>query len=179
MKLSVKLITALAAFVLLVVGYVGLTSSGSNARAAVDANVYVANEWSNLTNDPTPATGYTYAGSGKTIYSTFVEVNDATGVAQNTIAQASPTTGQSDNNANRVTIFVEDADVNVAVSKSVSVDAAGAIVGALTAGVTTQIVIISSADSPIVDADGDGQVSDDITITSDPANSVAISGATA
>ncbi|MDP7212059.1 MAG: hypothetical protein QF413_00005, partial [Dehalococcoidia bacterium] len=85
MKLSVKLITALAAFVLLVVGLVGLTSSSSTARAAVDGKVYVANEWSKLTNDPTPMTGYTYAGASKTIYSTFVEVNAAAGAAQNTI----------------------------------------------------------------------------------------------
>ena len=42
MKLSVKLITALAAFVLLVVGLVGLTSSGSEASAAnTTAKVYV------------------------------------------------------------------------------------------------------------------------------------------
>ena len=71
MKLSVKLITALAVFVLLVVGFVGLTSSGSTARAAVDAKVYVANEWSKLTNDPTPLSGYTFAGSGKPSSPTF------------------------------------------------------------------------------------------------------------
>ena len=85
MNLSVKLITALAAFVLLVVGLVALTSSESTARAAVDAKGYVANEQSKLTSDPTPLTGYTYAGSGKTIYSTFVEINDATNAAQSSI----------------------------------------------------------------------------------------------
>jgi hypothetical protein len=169
-NLSVKLITALAAFVLLVVGLVGLTSSGSTARAAVDAKVYVANEWSNLTNDPTPQTGYTYAGSGKTVYTTFVEVNDATGTRQSTIA------GTLDNNANRVTIFVEDADVNVALAKTVSVS--GAVTGSVTAG-AVQIVVIASGDSPIVDADGDGQVSDDVTVTAVPAGSVVITGATA
>ncbi|MCH8816948.1 MAG: hypothetical protein IIC92_04365, partial [Chloroflexi bacterium] len=100
MKLSVKLITALAVFVLLVVGFVGLTSSGSTARADVDAKVYVANEWSNLTNDPTPLSGYTFAGSGKTIYGTFVQVANGSTVAQSTIA------GTGDDNANRVTIFV-------------------------------------------------------------------------
>ncbi len=168
MKLSVKLITALAAFVLLVVGLVGLTSSSSTARAAVDGKVYVANEWSKLTNDPTPMTGYTYAGASKTIYSTFVEVNAAAGAAQNTIQT----------NSDVVTIFVEDADVNVAVAKTVvAVD--GSIIAANGAVGTTQVVVLTTAESPIVDSDGDGIVSDNVTITGTSAALVAVSAATA
>ena len=167
MKFSVKLITALTAFVLLAVGLVGLTSSGSTARAAVDANVYVANEWSKLTNDPTPAATYTYAGASKTIYSTFTEVN----AAQNTIAQ---NTIQA--NSNRVTIFVEDADVNASVPKSTVITSGAAFTS--TPG-ASQIVVLSTADSPIVDADGDGLVSDDITIVSTAAGTMAIAAATA
>lgn len=168
MNLSVKLITALAAFVLLVVGLVGLTSSGSTANAAdVDGKVYVANEWSNLTNDPTPLSGYTYAGSGKTIYGTFVEVNDATGVEQSTIA------GTGNDNANRVTIFVEDADVNKSVSKSTTLTS----VTMNGAGVT-QVVVLLTADSPIVDTGTAGILDGtDITITGTEATRVALAGA--
>ncbi|MCH7593497.1 MAG: hypothetical protein IIB27_03205, partial [Chloroflexi bacterium] len=170
-----KLITALAVFVLLVVGFVGLTSSGSTARADVDAKVYVANEWSNLTNDPTPMSGYTFAGSGKSIYSTFVEVNDATGVAQSTIA------GTLDNNANRITIFVEDADVNEAVGKTLAFtagDGAPVFIATPTIG-DTHTIILPAGDSPIVDADGDGLVTDDILLVSVPANALGIQSATA
>ncbi|MFP6593647.1 MAG: hypothetical protein VB860_01550, partial [Dehalococcoidia bacterium] len=166
MNLSVKLITVLAAFVLLVVGLVALTMSGSSASAAdVDGKVYVANEWSKLTNDPTPLSGYKYAGSGKTIYTTFVEVNDPTAVAQNTIQTLSDT----------VTIFVEDKDVNIAVAKTVAVT--GNMTGSVTAN-ATKIVILASADSPIVDSDGDGLVSDDVTVVTVPANAAVITGAT-
>jgi len=165
-NLSVKLITALAAFVLLVVGLVGLTMSGSSASAAdVDGKVYVANEWSKLTNDPTPLSGYKYAGSGKTIYTTFVEVNDQTAVAQNTIQ----------NSSDIVTIFVEDKDVNIALTKTVAVT--GNMTGTVVAS-NTQIVILATADSPIVDSDGDGLVSDDVTVTTVPANAAVITGAT-
>ncbi|MCH7642143.1 MAG: hypothetical protein IIC30_02585, partial [Chloroflexi bacterium] len=135
-----KLITALAVFVLLVVGFVGLTSSGSTARAAVDAKVYVANEWSKLTNDPTPLSGYTFAGSGKTIYSTFVEVNDASNVPQTTISASSE----------RVTIFVEDADADTVEAKSQTTTANTTNPG------DTIVVVLTSADSPIVDVNNDG-----------------------
>jgi hypothetical protein len=158
-NLSVKLITALVAFVLLVVGLVALTSSGSTARAAVDANVYVANEWSKLTNDPTPLSGYTYAGSGKTIYSTFVEVADTTGVRLNTIQSSSDT----------LTIFVEDADVNVAVPKSKTTLNTTAGPG------QTKTVVLTSMESPIVDVDGDGGILDDIAIIA-PDTNTDISG---
>jgi len=165
-NLSVKLITALAAFVLLVVGLVGLTSSGSTAHAAVDAKVYVANEWSKLTNDATPLSGYKYAGSGKTVYSTFVEVNSAGGAAQNTIQTLS----------DRVTIFVEDADANGSVPKSTTVTSGAAFTNVIGA---SSIVVLTTGESPIIDADGDGNVFDDITITAVPTGSVVISGATA
>ena len=150
MNLSVKLITAMAAFVLLVVGLVALTSSGSTARAAVDANVYTANEWSKLTNDPTPITGYTYAGASKSVYTTFTEVTsaDPTSTDQNTIQTSS----------NLLTVFVEDADVNVAVPKSKTT------ADTTTAAGNTQTIVLTSAESPIVDTDGDGSVLDDITI---------------
>ena len=166
MNLSVKLITALAAFVLLVVGLVGLTSSGSTAHAAVDAKVYVANEWSKLTNDATPLSGYKYAGSGKTVYSTFVEVNAPAGAAQNTIQTLS----------DRVTIFVEDADANGSVPKSTTVTTGAAFTNVIGA---SSIVVLTTGESPIIDADGDGNVFDDVTITAVPTGSVVISGATA
>ena len=168
MKLSVKLITALAAFVLLVVGLVGLTSSSSTARAAVDGKVYVANEWSKLTNDPTPLAGYTYAGASKTIYSTFVEVDSAGGAAQNTIQTLS----------DRVTIFVEDADVNLSVAKTMLAANGTVIAGAGGMG-TTQVVVIATADSPIVDSDSDGILTDNVTVTGASAALVAVSAATA
>jgi len=149
-NLSVKLITALAAFVLLVVGLVGLASSGSTARAAVDANVYVANEWSKLTNDPTPLATYKYAGASKVVYSTFVEVtsSDPTSTNQNTIQSTSDT----------LTVFVEDADVNVAIVKSKSSMDTTAAPG------QTQTVVLTAAQSPIVDVDKDGSIMDDIKI---------------
>ena len=150
MNLSVKLITAMAAFVLLVVGLVALTSSGSTARAAVDANVYTANEWSKLTNDPTPITTYKYAGASKSVYATFVEVTsaDPTSTNQNTIQT----------NANLLTVFVEDADVNVAVPKSKTTT------DTTTSAGNTQTIVLTAGESPIVDTDGDGSVMDDITI---------------
>ncbi|MCX8252215.1 MAG: hypothetical protein OTJ98_10240, partial [Dehalococcoidia bacterium] len=150
MNLSVKLITAMAAFVLLVVGLVALTSSGSTARAAVDAKVYTANEWSTLTNDPTPITGYKYAGASKSVYTSFVEVTsaDPTSTAQNTIQTSS----------NLLTVFVEDADVNVAVPKSKTTVGTTVNVG------NTQTIVLTGAESPIVDADGDGNILEDITL---------------
>lgn len=150
MNLSVKLITAMAAFVLLVVGLVALTSSGSTARAAVDANVYTANEWSKLTNDPTPITGYTYAGASKSVYTSFIEVTGAgaAATAQNTIQTSS----------DLLTVFVEDADVNVAVPKSKTTVDTTASAG------QTQTVVLTSAESPIVDVDKDGSIMDDISI---------------
>ncbi|HIF11590.1 MAG TPA: hypothetical protein EYQ82_00900, partial [Dehalococcoidia bacterium] len=149
MNLSVKLITAMAAFVLLVVGLVALTSSGSTARAAVDANVYTANEWSKLTNDPTPITGYKYAGASKSVYTTFVEVTGILNTAdQNTIQTSS----------DLLTVFVEDADLNVAVPKSKTTAGTTTNIG------NTQTVVLSAAESPIVDSDGDGSILDDITL---------------
>ena len=159
MNLSVKLITAMAAFVLLVVGLVALTSSGSTARAAVDANVYVANEWSKLTNDPTPQSGYKYAGASTTVYTTFSEVASASGADLNTIQTS----------ANVLTIFVEDADVNTAVPKSNSTTDTTTNQG------DTQTVVLSSADSPIVDSDGDGSILDDISLIA-PAAGTDVSG---
>jgi len=129
---------------------VALTSSGSTARAAVDANVYTANEWSKLTNDPTPITGYTYAGASKSVYTSFIEVTGAgaAATAQNTIQTSS----------DLLTVFVEDADVNVAVPKSKTTVDTTASAG------QTQTVVLTSAESPIVDVDKDGSIMDDISI---------------
>jgi hypothetical protein len=148
----------MAAFVLLVVGLVALTSSGSTARAAVDAKVYTANEWSKLTNDPTPVTTYKYAGASKSVYTTFVEVTsaDPTSTNQNTIQTSS----------NLLTVFVEDADVNVAVPKSKTTTGTTTNVG------NTQTIVLTSGESPIVDADGDGNILEDITLIN-PASGTA------
>ena len=165
MKLSVKLITALAAFVLLVVGLVGLTSSGSEASAAnTTAKVYVANEWSKITNDPSALTGYT--STTGTVYSTFVEVNASSAAAQSTIQT----------NADRVTIFVEDADQNTTTAKSTTVTS----VGDFTGPGKTATVVLSTADSPIVDT-GTLGITDgvDITITGTEKTRVALSNAVA
>jgi hypothetical protein len=164
-KLSVKLITALAAFVLLVVGLVGLTSSGSEAKAANTAGkVYVANEWSKISNDPSAPTGYT--STTGTVYSTFVEVNASSTAAQSTIQT----------NADRVTIFVEDADQNYTLPKSETVTNVGDFTGAG----KTVTVVLSTADSPIVDT-GTGGITDgvDITITGTEKTRVALSNAVA
>lgn len=166
-KRLLRLITGLATLVLAALVFAVLTSSGSDARAAVDAKVYVANEWSKLTNDPAPQSGYTYAGSGKTIYSTFVEVDTTTGPAQNTIQGS----------ADRVTIFVEDSDANVAVAKSKTLSGSGQLIGSNTFG-DQATVILGTADSPIVDTNGDGFVFDDVTIDSTPAGSIGITFAT-
>jgi hypothetical protein len=154
---------------LLLVGFMIIGWQITRADAATDttAKIYVANEWAKLTNDPTPLSGYTYVGAVTSVYSTFVEISDSTDVAQSTIQSSS----------DRVTIFVEDADQSVKIAKTKTITS-GTALGSTTGA--SQIVVLSTADSPIVDADGDGLVSDEITITTTPTTGlVTIGGATA
>ncbi len=170
MKLSAKLITALAAFVLLAVGLVGITSRSAEATHGpthTDAKVYVANEWSTLTNDPTPiSSAYKYAGAGKTIYTTFVEKTLSPVTVDGTIA------GTGVSGADVLAVFVEDKDQDTLVTKTAPVTwTAGDTAG------SSQIFALTNAQTPIVDATTPAGILDDIAISGTSSTLISLAAA--
>ncbi len=103
MKLSVKWLAGLAVLVLAIVAVVGSTS----ATKAAAGKIYVANEWSKITNEPTPADPYTFS---STVYSTFEDDPLVQGSSGRIILPG----------ANVVKIVMIDAELNPSVPTTVT-----------------------------------------------------------
>jgi hypothetical protein len=152
-KLSAKLFTALAAMALLVVVIVG--APGIVQAANTDGAVYLTNKWSKLT---TKSGGFTATQSGgtaetavTTLYSTFIE-KKADGTALQSI----------ETNSNVVIVSVMDVDKNAAVAKT----ATSTWVSTSGEGGSYNLGSLGGAAAvPIIDTDGDGDFTDEVTVT--------------
>lgn len=148
MKLSARFIAVTAAIAMIVVGVVG--SLQGTAHAQTTSTVDLTNAWSLLTTDSTPPTGRTYVGTGNNLFATFVD-QDASGVAQNSIVTDS----------NELIISVTEPDENVSTTSTVAVTTTNT--GAGEFNVTNLAPGVA-----VVDADGDGSLTDEVTVTSAP-----------
>ena len=165
MKLSAKLITALAGVALLVVALMGSSALAATSphNGATDAAVYLSNGWSHYTTNPNGFTttqlgaGSTAetAAPGGTLYVTFQAVN-ISGSSTQSIEMG----------ANMVNVTVVDPDQSLLTPESTTTIAATSSLNGNGQVVRLSTLGVPASSLPIVDANGDGVVNgQDVTVT--------------